>query len=162
MKGRLCNFFNVAKEISYLSDFRVKIGCVVVYKNTIISSGYNCNKTSPIQAKYNRYRNFDPACYPNKLHAECMALSKIRYRKDIDWARVKVFVYRESNGRLAMARPCVACSKFMQELGIKEIYYTGADCFLSEKEIKIDFSQIFCYNYIIRKRLRKGINYVFF
>lgn len=135
MSNKDITYFDIAKDVSQFSDFRTKTGCIVVYKNTIISSGYNSNKTSPVQQKYNRYRGFDTNVYPNKLHAECAALSKIRHRKDIDWARAKIYVYRGSNGKPAMARPCIACLHFIKELGIKEIYYTGDGSYIYEKVI---------------------------
>ena len=51
-----------AKIVSLLSDNKkTRVGCVVVYKNKIISMGHNYeNKTSPLQKKYNELRGYDP------------------------------------------------------------------------------------------------------
>ena len=50
-------YFNIAKEVSYLSDFpRVQIGACAVYKHKVISTGCNSQRTSPLQKKYNQTR----------------------------------------------------------------------------------------------------------
>ena len=42
-------FFKKAKDMAEISTFyRQHLGCVVVYKNKIISAGLNSNKTHPI------------------------------------------------------------------------------------------------------------------
>lgn len=117
-------FFNAAKEVSKLSDYpRHHIGCVFVLKNRIISSGYNSNKTSPLQRKYNQYRfSVDT---PHKLHSETSALIPLLKMKDIDFAHIKVYLYREhANGTLALSKPCESCRKMLIDNGIKHIYYT--------------------------------------
>ena len=117
-------FFALAKSVAQTSDYdRVKIGCCVVYKGTVISVACNCNKTHPLQTKYNKYRNFDPNTYANKLHAEVHALSLVM-NKDIDWKRVSIYTYRETkDGMPACSRPCIACSNLINDLGISTIYY---------------------------------------
>ena len=130
-------FFQAAKNISKLSDFkRVHIGCIVVEKHRIISSGYNSNKTCPLQKRYNteRFSVDTPHC----LHAEIKALKPLLNNSEIDFSKVKVFVYRETkNGKPAMARPCPSCMGFIKELGIKKIYYT-TDCGFAYEELKYD------------------------
>lgn len=136
IKGKLIwIIFNRAKEISYLSDFKqVHIGCVAVYKNQILSVGYNTNKTHPIQKKYNIYRDME---YDNlepmpKLHAEMMCLLGLK-DMDINFSKVKLYIYREDhNGNIANCRPCAACMKLIDRLGIKRIYYTTESGFAKE------------------------------
>ncbi|MBR4155383.1 MAG: hypothetical protein IKU01_01590 [Bacteroidales bacterium] len=118
-------FFNIAKEISYLGDYkRTRVGAVVVEKNHILSTGFNAKKTRPLQHKYNIYRNLDD--YENSVamqHAEIDALSPL-IGKDIDWSKVSIYVYRElKDGQKACSRPCVACGRLIKDLGIKEVYY---------------------------------------
>lgn len=125
------HFFNAAKAISRTSDYtgssHVHIGCVLVYKGTILAKGVNSNKTHSLQAKYNIYRGFNDNTnnyLPSKCHAEINALTKIKYL-DIDFSQVHMFIYREfKNGKYAMARPCDACMRAIQEMGIKHIHYT--------------------------------------
>ena len=65
--------FKAAQSVSMLSDHRYKIGCVIVDKHRIISSGHNSNtKCHPIQAALDT-KHFECFC-TGKLHAETSAL----------------------------------------------------------------------------------------
>ena len=143
MNKRDTHMFELAKSESLLSDYKgysnVKIGCVVSYNGSIIARGHNTDKTSTIQSRYNclRYAESPTRYFAAKGHAEILALTKIKYL-DIDFSKVKVFVYRETkNGKPAMARPCPSCTGFIKELGIKKIYYT-TDCGFAYEELKYD------------------------
>src|SRR5574344_58372 len=121
------NYFDKAKNVSYLSDFKqTHIGCIAIYKKQIIGVGYNANKTHPLQFIYNKYRNLKwNGIQPKaKLHAEMMCILSIK-DLDVDFTKVKLFVYREDKNRnLALSRPCNACMRAIRDLGIKEINYT--------------------------------------
>jgi len=122
------NYFDKAKNISYLSDFKqVHIGCVAVYKKHIIGIGYNTNKTHPLQDHYNKYRNltWNNGTKPKaKIHAEMMCILNIK-GLNIDFSKVRLFIYREDkNGNIALSKPCKACYNAIKDLGIKEINYT--------------------------------------
>lgn len=127
-------FFNVAKQISKLSDYsrnKTKIGCVVVYKHRIISTGCNSDKAHPLQAKYNAYRFSEPSIH--KLHAETSSLVPIINDKTIEWGKVKIFTYRElADGSLGLSRPCKSCMAMIRDLGIKDVYYTTYDGYAHE------------------------------
>ena len=64
-------FFQFARDCALNSDFkgasRARVGCVVVWKNTIIAKSSNLTRTSPAQYRYNRLRfNTDgPHSYPS-------------------------------------------------------------------------------------------------
>lgn len=126
-------YFSLAKNASKFSDFpKYQIGAILVYKNKIISIGWNITKENPLQKKYNEYRGFDTDTYKNCLHAEMMCIVKAR-KLDIDWSKVSIFVYREfKNGNLALAKPCLACMQAIKDCGIKNIYYTGNGSFVHE------------------------------
>ena len=121
------DYFDKAKNISFLSDFKqIHIGCVAVYKKHIIGVGYNTNKTHPLQFVYNKYRDLEwNGIQPKaKLHAEMMCLLSIK-DLDIDFSKVKLYIYREDkNGHLALSKPCGGCMRAIKDLGIKEINYT--------------------------------------
>jgi len=124
----IAKFFQLARNASQFSDFDNAVsrhlGCVIVYRNRIISVGWNCDKEHPAQKKYNKERGFNPTNCKNSLHAEMYALVKTD-GLDIDWSKATMFVYRElANGRCAMARPCKACMKAILDRGIKNVYYT--------------------------------------
>ena len=117
-----------------MSDYnKVHIGCVAVYKNHVLAVGYNTNKTHPLQKKYNRYRNKTYVGeFTQKLHAEMSCIMQIK-DMDIDFSKVELYVYREDrNGNLAMCRPCGACMKAIEDLGIKKIHYTTNSGFANE------------------------------
>lgn len=138
MTNRQKRFFNVAREVSLLSDFhRQHVGAVVVEGNRVISSGHNSNKTSTIQQKYNQYRHFDDyKNYAPRVHAEIAALTPL-LKQNVDWTRTSIYIYREwRDGTVSCARPCPACARLIKELGIKEIYFTDWDgSFVKEENL---------------------------
>lgn len=126
-------YFKAARAISKLSDFkRVRIGCVAVCGHRVISSGSNSTKTNPLQKKYNAYR-FNEDAGEHMCHAEIQCLLPLIGNKDIDFSKVSLYIYREfKHGGLAMAKPCPSCEQLIRDLGIKKIYYTGNDSYISE------------------------------
>lgn len=119
------SFFNIAKEISRLGDYhRTRVGAVVVEKKHILSTGFNAQKTRPLQHRYNIYRDLDD--YENSVamqHAEVDALSPL-IGKEIDWSRTSIYIYRElKDGQRGCSRPCAACARLIRDLGIKEVFY---------------------------------------
>lgn len=122
-------FFTCAKHMAEMSDFdRQKMGCVAVYKKKIVSVGFNTTKTHPLQKEYNKLR-FEGDFSPHCMHAEIHTLNAIK-DSNIDWSRVKVFIYRickKDKDKSALARPCPSCMAYMKKLGIKHIYYTTLD-----------------------------------
>ena len=130
-------FFKLAKNASEFSDYTKKnihIGSVMVYKNRVISVGYNTDKTNPIQYSYNVYRqqvddpnrNYIADKHLPCVHAEMKCLIDTK-DIDLDWNKVSMFVYRSSNGKLRNCKPCKACTKALKDRGIKHIYYTNED-----------------------------------
>ena len=132
-------FFKAAKKCSEQSNYNgasnVKIGAVAVFRRAIIAQGYNQNKTHPLQQRYNiyRYNVNGNHYYPSKMHAEMELISKIRYL-DINFSEVEIYVYRETkDGRKALAKPCLACTKALKDLGIKKVFYTTNDGYCEER-----------------------------
>ena len=141
MNRKIMHLFKLAEAASEMSDFpRARLGCVVVYKKSVIGVGYNTTKENPMQAVYNKYRPFnngdsvDPYQFKNTIHAEMMAISRLRKRSDIDFSKCRVVVFRKTrNGEIALAKPCPACEKAMRDLGIKKVYYTGNGSYIYEE-----------------------------
>lgn len=129
--------FNEARMEAESSEFkRFHTGAVIAYKKHIIGRGKNGDKSHPMQKEYNRkYRTFNNVGgnYINdSIHAEIAAISSIPYTVgiDIDWSKVRVYVYRISRGTklgYGLAKPCSACMNALKDLGIKNIYYTDSD-----------------------------------
>ena len=133
--------FAEAYKMAMTSDFPAfKIGCVLSYKGHIIGRGCNMNKTTPVQKKYNRYRQFNKGNKPIRHtgHAEIRAIHSVPYTvaQEVDWKKVKIYVYRISPGKQfghGLARPCDACRAFIKEKGIREIFYTTDDGYAMER-----------------------------
>lgn len=132
------HFLRIAKECSHHSTYsqhkRVQVGCIAVYKGTILAKGWNTNRTHTDQMKYNHYRfQCKEKDFPHKLHAEQMCLSKIKYL-DIDFSKITLYIYREyNNGQTAMARCCPSCFAAAKALGIGTIIYTTENGYAIEK-----------------------------
>ncbi len=125
MTNKEKRLFRIAREVSLMSPFEgPRIGAIVVDGNRILSTGFNSNRTRPLQYKYNFYRNFEHYRDSiSKEHAEISALSPL-IGKEVKWKRVSIFIYREHrNGGKACSKPCPACDKLIHDLGIKNIYY---------------------------------------
>lgn len=124
----ITKYFNLAKNASKFSDFeRQHLGCVFIYKNKVLEIGWNTMKTNPIQKEYNKFRDYKDYCNKNDgaIHAEMSTIIKTKNLENIDWKKVKVFVYRElKDGTKAMARPCKACMAAMIDRGIRDVYFT--------------------------------------
>ena len=126
-------FFNLAKTASKFSDYKKKnihIGAVLVYKNKIIANGWNSKKTNPIQYQYNKYREqlggnrlYDADKTLPCIHAEMKCLIDTK-DLNIDWSKVSIFVYRESNNKTRICKPCPSCAKALKDRGIINTYYT--------------------------------------
>ena len=124
-------YFKIAKSMSELSDHRAKIGCVIVDKHRIISSGHNSNtKTHRIQAEIDT-KYFGCMCY-GKLHAEVSALIPL-IQSRYDFSNASIYTYREDrNGNISISRPCPRCMELIKKCGIKKIKYTTYDGFAKE------------------------------
>lgn len=126
--------YNLARNASEFSDYRQhKLGCVAIYHNKVIAVAYNTNKSNPLQARYNSERDFDSYKYPAKIHAEMAVIAKIRHM-EIDMSKVELYIYRgHANGIMALSKPCRSCEKAIRDMGIKRIFYTGENSFISER-----------------------------
>lgn len=127
MNSKDQRFFALAREASKKSDFRQKMGCVVVYKNHVISEGHNQTKTHPLQVIYDKERPQIADGFKNahSLHAESAALFKIK-DMDIPWNKVDVYIYRSLKSKdFGLAKPCPSCTALIKELGIKRVHYTS-------------------------------------
>jgi len=126
-------YFNLAKNASTFSDYdKIHIGAVLIYKNKVLSVGWNTKRTNPIQKKYNRYRVlhdgriYDSTILSNATHAEMSTLISTKNIEGINWEKCSLFVYSETkDGNKRLTSPCPACRMALKERGIKNIYYTN-------------------------------------
>lgn len=126
--------YDFARHAAANSDFgKFQVGAAAIYHNKLLALGWNSNKTSSLQAKYNKERGFDGYTFSSKIHAEMMVINKIRYL-DIDFNKVRIFVWR-GNQSPQLSKPCAACEKALRDLGIKKIFYTGNNSYIAETYI---------------------------
>ncbi len=126
--------FKLAKNASEFSDYSKKnihIGAVIMYKNKVVGIGWNSKKTHPCQMKYNKYREYnDNRKYISEehepcIHAEIMAVQHAIRSFKGDLSKCSIFVYSvKKDGSTRLTKPCPSCSKRLEELGIRNIYYT--------------------------------------
>lgn len=135
-EARIHHYFNMAHNACYYSDnSRIRLGAVLVYKNKVLSVGWNSTKTNPTQKRLNVQRGFDVNASNafNTLHAEVDCLLKAK-DLDIDWGKASIFVYRiKKNGEVGLSRPCKGCMTLIKSMGIKNIYYSTDDGFGYER-----------------------------
>jgi deoxycytidylate deaminase len=83
--------------------------------NKCVRVGHNKNKTHPV---FSNGREF------YSIHAEmdCILRAGLRF----DLTKPTMYIYRETNGMPAMAKPCKYCMKHLIESKVKTIYYTIA------------------------------------
>lgn len=112
MEIDLPKHFRLAKLVSKLSDYKIKVGCVIVRHGSPVVLAYN-------KVKYSReYSNQ----WKKSIHAEAYAL---RLAEKCDVSNGTVYVYREDkNGNIKMARPCKDCIKLLKDRNIKRMIYT--------------------------------------
>jgi len=119
-KSKHDKYFELAKRISTKSDHpKHHIGCVLVKKNKIISTGWNLMKTHPLSP-----RKF------KSVHSEFYTILGVPVS---DLKGAIMYLYRENRqGEYALAKPCKYCDRMLEDCGIKAVYYTtngGIDCY---------------------------------
>lgn len=127
--ARIQKYFNLAKQACQYSHMkRARVGSAFVYKNKVLSVGWNSNKTAPIQAYWNKERfNETEVFCSHSLHAETTALLGIKHL-DINWSKVIVFNWRlKRNGSQGNSRPCKSCMAMLISQGIENIFYSTED-----------------------------------
>ncbi len=106
----LPGYFHVAKRARLQSNHKKPMGAYIRFGKEGYW-GWNVQKTHPRFADGNLVYS---------VHAEMKAL--IHSDKRIYGAQI--WVYREVNGKPAMAKPCKYCLKHLIEAGVRTIYYT--------------------------------------
>lgn len=113
------NFFSAAikaaVEEAKKSDYRQKVGAVIVKKKTIISKGHNYAQ----RAAKKLHPKFQE--WPNSIHAEVDCILKAR----TDVAGASIYVIRINNlGQFRLSKPCKHCSAYLKHIGIKKVFYS--------------------------------------
>lgn len=105
-------WLSLAQNVSMLSDYKMKVGAVLIKKGRPISVGYNKQK-SPNKRFITKF---------NTTHAEICALAcsgKIYINK------ATIVVYRQDKkGNPKLSRPCEHCLLELKKFGVRRIIYS--------------------------------------
>ena len=112
MSSKHLDFINIATEVAKKSPMTQKHGCIVVYKNKIISSAYN----------------FTPSAIQDRsVHAEVNALKKVKHKsflfKDCSLYIVRIGPDSSMNA-LKYSKPCTNCTNYINLCNIKKVFYS--------------------------------------
>jgi tRNA(Arg) A34 adenosine deaminase TadA len=128
-------YFNLAKQNARLSTFsnkrRLQIGAIIVFKNKVIASGFNTNKTNPLQRTFAFLTNNHEAIYS---HAEINVIYKVireKYNKK-DFEEMDIYIYREVDSGLGLSKPCNICEACIKTFIFRNVYYTSENGYVCE------------------------------
>ena len=133
---REIKYFDVARSMAKLSTWSnhpaEQLGAVIVLRNEIISTGQNRAKSSELQYHFAKAAGRPEAIYP---HAEISCLNKFKRMSWMskDFHLMKIFVFRETEEGLGLAKPCEICTLALKSFGIKHIYYTSKEGYCYER-----------------------------
>ena len=93
-----------------------RVGAVLYKSKTVYSARCNQLKTHPLLAPYTKWPF---------LHAEssCIIHHGIDHCSGLDLLGVRL----TPSGKLTMAKPCPTCESFMQDAGIRNVYYSNQE-----------------------------------
>ena len=129
------SFFRVADAVASLSDHKqTKLGCVLVDKHRIISSGHNSStRCSPLQKQMDTARFGFPDQHKGLVHAETACLLPL-IRQGYDMSRSDLYIVRRHrNGSLALSRPCPGCMSLLRANGVRRVFFSVEGGFSEER-----------------------------
>ena len=129
------SFFRAADAVASLSDHKqTKLGCVLVDKHRIISSGHNSStRCSPIQKQMDAARFGFPDQHKGPVHAETACLLPL-IRQGYDMSRSDLYIVRGyRNGSLALSRPCPGCMSLLRANGVRRVFFSVEDGYSVER-----------------------------
>ena len=129
------SFFRAADTVSALSNHKqTHLGCILVDKHRIISSGYNSStRCSPLQKQIDVARFGDPDKHKGPVHAETACLLPL-IRQGYDMTRSDLYIVRRhKNGSLALSRPCPGCMSLLRANGVRRVFFSVEDGYSVER-----------------------------
>tara|TARA_R110000824_G_scaffold134691_4_gene297705 strand:+ start:7620 stop:8033 length:414 start_codon:yes stop_codon:yes gene_type:complete len=113
-------YIDLAKRISFQSDYMHRHGAVLVKGPNIINASCNKNKFSSFAMRFKK----NDKTYA-RVHAELGSILNIeRYHTE----GATVYVVRTNNQHeLRLSKPCSMCEAAMRWVGIKKVIYSTSD-----------------------------------
>ena len=128
-------FFWAADAVASLSDHKqTKLGCVLVDKHWIISSGHNSStRCSPLQKQMDTARFGNSDKHRGPVHAETACLLSL-IRQGYDMSRSDLYIVRRHrNGSLALSRPCPGGMSLLRANGVRRVFFSVEGGFSEER-----------------------------
>ena len=128
-------FFRAADAVASLSDHKqTKLGCVLVDKHRIVSSGHNSStRCSPLQKQMDTARFGNPDRRRGPVHAETAYLLPL-IRQGYDMSRSDLYIVRRhKDGSLALSRPCPGCMSLLRANGVRRVFFSVEDGYSVER-----------------------------
>jgi len=120
----LNDLFTLARDIEPVASSR--LAAALVYKNRIVSYGFNRDKTHTFQAKF--AKNEDAIYWhaeTNVIYNALKLVDETNLRKmTLYVARAKYAVPNSNEWRWGNSKPCEGCMSCITKFGIKKIVYT--------------------------------------
>ncbi|MDR2401997.1 MAG: cytidine deaminase [Cytophagales bacterium] len=134
-------FLKLAYQIAEKSCCKKKkVGCLIVWENKIVSSGYNCIIDHHFNcAAEECHQGFADKCLM-VIHAEQNAIVEA-VKKNVDFVKATLFI---------SLSPCLSCARLIHGFGIKKIVF--AEKFSDYKKNEEDFGLLFLKNLNIEIR----------
>lgn len=100
-----------------------KLAAAIVYKNKIISYGFNSKKSNPFQSRFSKNEH---SIY---LHAEVDAIKNALKKLSLEQLQKSTLIVARGkciNGELVhgLAKPCTGCQRAISTFGIPNVFYT--------------------------------------
>lgn len=120
------SFLRVADAVASLSDHhQAKLGCVLVDKHRIVSSGHNSSTRCSLLQKQMDTSRFGPSDkHRGPVHAEIACLLPL-IRQGYDMSRSDLYIVRRhKDGSLALSRPCPGCMSLLRANGVRRVFFS--------------------------------------
>jgi dCMP deaminase len=113
----------IVRSVAKASTCRVKIGCIILKKNTIVGVGYvgsvhgdiHCEDVGClfVDAPHQGSSDSGKSCI-RTIHAEMNAILKCQIRGSVDDGWLDCY---------SIYQPCLICFKLLLQIGVRHIYY---------------------------------------
>jgi deoxycytidylate deaminase len=131
--GKHTKYFDMLEKMALALEpvARQRVAALLVYKNEVISVGYNKKKSHPFQRQFAKH---EEAIF---LHAEVDCIKNaLKSSDEAVISKSTMYVLRvkhpENNHRKfvrGMSKPCAGCQRAIAQFDIKNVFYTTDDGF---------------------------------
>ena len=99
----------------------------IIYKNRLIATGLNCNKTHPLNLRNRKISRLTGEDYSNQKQtcSELNAILKLKRLTNIDTRKCTLVNLRyDRNDNKALAKPCMSCTSLLKYHNFKQVIWS--------------------------------------